>query len=126
MTKRTRVCRDPITIADPDIVIEVKVSAEELPIEGNALPPTESEIETRAEEKRIADALAGGNAWAWCAITVRVTYREIIWAQAERACCSYQDETEFREDSEYSDMIQSCLVEINNALDVLWAPKGGK
>lgn len=117
--------RNRITITDPGIVVETRADKEILPIEGNAVAG--SDVEMRAEEKRIAEDLAGGNPWAWCRATVRVTYKGIIWAEAHEAQCSYRDETEFREDPYFSAMIETCLVEINSALAVLCGPpKGAK
>jgi hypothetical protein len=99
----------------------VQAEPSDIPIEGNASAiDEETDAKIAAQIKR---QLAKGNAWAWCDVRVRVTYRNTIERDAILGGCSYKDERSFRRDNgTFRDMVGDCLDQINKALVVLCAP----
>jgi hypothetical protein len=66
----------------------------------------------------IADQLEAGNEWAWCYVTVRVSY---IGHHIEEHLggCSYQSKRDFEKGGYYEDMVRSCLKELAKKLEGL-------
>lgn len=118
-------CRPkPITRNSRGVAITVQAFPSDIPMEGNA-----SAIDDVTDARIIAELQAkldDGNMWAWCDVRVRVTYRGQIERDAYLGGCSYDSESDFRNDAGkgyFSDLVDEAIGQINAALVVLCGPE---
>lgn len=119
-----------LTPNSPDIEITISAEPEEIPVRGNAMA-SGNDADDKAVEDEIIARVESGDAWAWCTVRVRVTYRGVLSADSYLGACSYASEKEFRNDAYYDDLVKECLAELNKRLMILCGPsnpgkKGGK
>jgi hypothetical protein len=95
-----------------DVDIEIICEPEWIPIEGNAIASGEPDVDA-AEVKRIRDELDNGNVWAWCIVTVKVSYKGLLSATDSLGACSYEDEADFRGGDYFDDMVSEALKQLN-------------
>lgn len=112
---------DRLTKDSKGISITVTANPCDIPIEGNA--SAIDEFTDRAIVESIREKLADGNMWAWCEVTVKVTYRDTLSASAYLGGCSYDSERDFRHDNGYfGEMVQECINRLNKDLGILCGP----
>lgn len=66
----------------------------------------------------ITDQLESGNEWAWCYVTVHVSYAGRV-AVAHQGGCSYRSKRDFEKGGSYADMVKTCLQELAKKLEGL-------
>ncbi len=66
----------------------------------------------------IQSQLDAGNEWAWCEVTVRVTWGDFV-REEHMGACSYESERAFREGGYYDDMVETCVDSIADVVDAL-------
>lgn len=109
----------PLTI--DDCTVQLIMFPEDLPLEGN-LSCLDDERDA-ANIAHVRDQLDSGNDWAWCAVTVRLTYRGLI-AEDHLGGCSYASEADFTAPGGYyDDMIHECLISLNKQLAEICAER---
>lgn len=114
----------PITKNSRGVTITLSAEPSDLPVAGNA---SAVDAETDANvERMIIKELEDGNIWAWCDVTVTVTYKDTLRASFTLSGCSYKSEKDFRHDNGYfGDLVDQCIAEINKSIAKL-SDEGGK
>jgi len=101
-----------LTLADCDIALEME--QERMPYVGNCScidPETDA-----ASEQWIRNQLESGNEWAWCSVTVRLTYKGLS-AEDYLGGCSYLSRADFVKAGDYyDDMLHEALTALNKQL----------
>lgn len=93
-----------------DVTIKVVADTEEIPPEGQfASGDDEQDRKDCAEIRR---DLADGNPWAWCCACVRVQWGDFAHTEY-LGCSSYVDEADFRACDYFTDMVDTCITELN-------------
>lgn len=64
----------------------------------------------------VREQISSGNEWGWCVAHVKVTYKDILSAEAYLGGCSYKSKKDFMKDGYYKDMVGECIDEINTKL----------
>lgn len=75
-------------------------------VRGNALASGDAALDRAAEDDILAE-LRRGNEWAWCTVEVRATAElggVSFQGTSCLGCCSYKDETNFREGGYFESM----------------------
>lgn len=95
----------PLTKDSPGIVIELRREDMDESYEAQ-FDDAETVAWIRAE-------LASGNEWAWSVANVRVSYHDVLVASDWLGGCSYESEADFRAGGYFTDMVDSCIADIN-------------
>lgn len=104
-----------------DVQIGVTTEAEEAPLGleralEDAFPDTDEPEQDRAMRAELAARVRAGDEWAFCSVTVKVSWNDRE-AEASLGHCSYAGEEEFRKESGYfDDMVDEALDELNREL----------
>lgn len=93
----------------PDLEWDVCIEFDPTPIEGNALASGD-DAEDRAQEQWIHDQLESGNEYAWCWVSLKVTWREFE-ANDSLGCVSCASKADF-EKSFLADMKNDLLIRL--------------
>lgn len=102
----------PLTLNDIDIKIYARV--EHNGVRGNAIVSGDDEYDKQVEDE-IIRRLDNGDVWAWADVEVQGTYMGLV-ASDYLGCCSYESESDFKNDGYYQDMCNNVLEELNNRL----------
>lgn len=65
----------------------------------------------------IQKQLEAGNQWAWCSVTVRVSWGGFSVVAGPLGACSYESEEGFKEGGYYEDMKKDALGDLNSNLE---------
>jgi hypothetical protein len=101
-----------------DLTINVIASEEDIPVRGNAIASGDEAFDREVENKLIK-RLEDGDIWAWCSVEVECSYKGLT-ASEYLGGCSYKSEKDFIKNSGYyTDMVQTCLEDIQSQLEAL-------
>jgi len=107
-----------------DVTITLKCEPEEMDYVGNCMASGDQTIDRQAEQW-IRDQLEAGNEWAWCCVTVTVSW-EGFEASDHLGGCSYQSEENFRQvDGYFDDMVTAALETLNHQIAAMDTKLGG-
>lgn len=107
-----------------DCSIRLSCEPELMPFKGNC-SAVDAETDA-ATEQWIRDQLEKGNEWAWCMVTVRVSFCGLE-EDEHLGGCSYESGAKFREPGGYyDDMIDECLDRLNLTLKTMVTALGGR
>lgn len=109
-----------ITKQDENVAIEIIADYETMPLEGNLIDSGDAEFDKRVCED-VRQQLNVGNVWSWCSVEVKVSYKNIIFSSDYLGCCSYDNEADFKAGAYYSDMVDTCIYDLNKQLQDLCA-----
>ena len=96
-------------------MIRVLAEPDHVPVEGNACVSGNESLD-REVEHNILCRLQQGDVWAWAAATVVVAWGPFK-GTAHLGCCSYADESDFKQPGGYfDDMVAEALDELNRTI----------
>ena len=102
-------------ITREEATIRVLAEPDPVPVDGNACASGDDDFD-REVEHNILCRLQQGDSWAWAAVSVVVAWGPFE-ASAHLGCCSYADESDFRQPGGYfDDMIAEALDEVNRSV----------
>jgi len=95
-----------------DVDIEISIKPEDIHPRNCIAYDTEQENEQAVNDilKRLEY-----NLWAWCIVCVKVSACDTIEKEYLGAC-SYEDEQDFKHGGYYDDMVNECLIRLNESL----------
>jgi len=97
----------------------IRAEPDDLPVRENAMVSGYDAFDREVEDGILA-RLDDGDAWAWAAVTVTVTWGAFT-ASDHLGACSYADERDFRQPGGYyDDMVEKALAELNLAIQSLY------
>lgn len=105
----------PRLLALNEVEISLTVKQDDQPVRG-AFGSDEPDLDREMEDE-ILSRLDAGDVWAWCDVTVRVTWKGYV-GEAYLCGCSYRDEDDFvNQDYYYPAMVDEALETLNSAIN---------
>ncbi len=96
-----------------DVVVSVEAEPSTLGLQGNLIDSGDPEVD-RGVIKSVVDRLNRGDIWAWCEVTVTVSFKGILHSKQYLNACSYEDEDDFASGGYFDDMIKDGVEELND------------
>lgn len=106
------------TLTVNDINWSIFAQTDDLPVRGNALASGDDELDKKVEDQ-ILNRLDDGDEWAWAMVLVQGEYHGLT-ASDTLGACTYNNQTDFEQNSGYYDDMQATIVdELNTKLAAL-------
>ena len=103
----------PRLLALSEVEVSLTVKQDDQPVRGSFA--SGDAAWDREIEDEILSRLDAGDVWAWCEVTVRVTWKGYV-GEAYLWGCSYVDEDDFVNQDYYPAMVDDALDVLNNQL----------
>lgn len=96
---------------------------DDIPVRGNAMASGDDAADRECEDEILA-RLDAGDVWAWAHVTVMCTCDDCgAMGEDNIGACSYADESEFRADGYYDDMLWLAYEDMRSYC-TCWKPDG--
>jgi len=108
-----------------EAMIRVLAEPDHVPVEGNACVSGNESFDLEVEHN-ILCRLQQEDVWAWAAVTIVVSWG-LFEARTHLGCCSYADETDFKQPGGYfDDMVAEALDELNRTVSETYQQMKGR
>lgn len=101
-----------------DVVFDLEVTDDDLPIEGNAMASGDDAVDI-AYERKLLLRRAQGDEWAWALVRVIATWKDFR-GMAVLGGCTYPNKQAFMEDAYYEDLKVQALDDLQAKLQLTY------